>query len=101
MKRMLSSVIIAVFIVGTGSCFAATPAVAPTTTPATTATEGLKSIIMSPLQVSDNVKTEMHAAKFMPFGVVGGAAKGTFYMGKQIIDGVWSIVTIPYHMVVK
>ena len=92
MKRMLSSIIMFVFVAASTYVFAA---------PVDTLTGGLKDIATSPVIVSDNVKTEMHAAKFMPFGVVGGAAKGTFYMGKKIIDSAWSIVSIPYHMVVK
>ena len=92
MKRILSSLIMLVFIVGTSTCFAAYPA-------AEKVTGAVKDIISSPLLVTDNVKTEMHSAKFMPFGIVGGAAKGTFYMGKQVLDGAWTIVSTPYHMV--
>ncbi len=92
MKRILSSIVMFVFVVASTYCFAA---------PVDTLTGGLKDIVTSPVIVTDNVKTEMNAAKFMPFGVVGGAAKGTFYMGKKIVDSLWSIVTIPYHMAVK
>ena len=92
MKRMLSSLIMFVFIIGASSCFAANVSI-------DRVTGGLKDIVTSPLIVTDNVKTEMNAAKFMPFGIVGGAAKGTFYMGKKILDSLWTIVSTPYELV--
>lgn len=82
-----------VFVVATTTCFAH-PAI-------DRVSGGLDRIVTSPLKVSDNVKTEMHAAKFMPFGIVGGAAKGTFYMTKQALHGAWNIVSTPYYLVKK
>ncbi len=53
---------------------------------------GLNDIITSPLQVRDNVRTEIPKAQFAPFGAVGGSVKGGFYMGKQIVNGVMTIL---------
>ena len=57
--------------------------------------DGLTDIVRSPLEVVDNVKAEAKDAKFMPFGLMGGLLKGTFYMGKKIVGGVVDIVTFP------
>jgi hypothetical protein len=89
MKRIFLSLMVLVFVGST--CFAY-PAV-------DRATKGVTMIATSPLKVHDAVKTEMHAAKFMPFGIVGGTAKGTFYMGKQIVNGAWKVVSVPYYLV--
>jgi hypothetical protein len=62
---------------------------------------GLKDVIMSPLLVSDNVKTETTNAKFFPFALVGGFVKGSFYMAKQIVTGTYAMVTSPIDMVRK
>ena len=91
MKRIFLSAMMLVFVVASTSCFAY-PAV-------DRVTGGLKDIATSPLKVSDNVKEEMNKGRFMPFGVIGGLLKGTFYMAKQIVDGTWTIVSTPYHMV--
>ena len=56
---------------------------------------GLKNVIMAPLQVSDNVKTETTNAKFLPFALTGGFLKGSFYMVKQIVTGTLDMVTSP------
>jgi hypothetical protein len=56
---------------------------------------GIKDVIMSPLQVSDNVKTETANAKFLPFALVGGLLKGSFYMAKKIVTGTVIVVTAP------
>ena len=92
MKRLILALTVLVFA-GTTACFAL-PGV-------DRVTGGLKDIAMSPLKVSDNVQTEAKAAKFMPFGIVGGATKGVFYMGKQILDGTYTIVSTPYEMIKK
>ncbi len=93
MKRMLSFMLVLVFSIGATACFAY---------PALDRVQGgLKDILISPLQVTDNVKTEMKVAKFMPFGIVGGTTKGTFYMAKQIVDGAWAIASTPYSLVKK
>ena len=91
MKRILLSAIMLVFVVASTSCFAY-PAL-------DRVTGGLKDIATSPLKVTDNVKAEMNKGRFMPFGIIGGVLKGTFYMGKQIVDGSWTIVSTPYAMV--
>lgn len=62
---------------------------------------GVRDVMMSPLQVSDNVKTETTDAKFLPFALVGGLLKGTFYMAKQIVTGSYAIVTSPIDMIHK
>jgi len=59
---------------------------------------GLKEVIMSPLQVSDNVKTESTNAKFLPFALAGGFIKGSFYMVKDIVTGTVHMVTSPVDM---
>jgi len=62
---------------------------------------GVKDVIMSPLQVSDNVKAETANAKFLPFALAGGFLKGTFYMAKQIVTGTLDVVTSPLEMIHK
>ncbi len=62
---------------------------------------GVKDVIMSPLQVSDNVKEETMNAKFLPFALAGGFLKGTFYMAKQIVHGTLDVVTSPMEMMHK
>ena len=59
---------------------------------------GVKDVIMSPLVVTDNIKTETDNAKFLPFALIGGLLKGGFYMGKQIVTGTLHIVTSPLEM---
>jgi len=62
---------------------------------------GLKDVMMSPLVVSDNVKTETTDAKFLPFALVGGLMKGSFYMAKQIVTGTYAMVTSPIELIHK
>jgi len=62
---------------------------------------GIRDVVMSPLQVSDNVKVETTNAKFLPFALVGGVLKGTFYMAKQMVTGTLDIVTSPLEMMHK
>ena len=62
---------------------------------------GIRDVMMSPLQVSDNVKTETTNDKFLPFALVGGFLKGSFYMVKQIVTGTFTVVTSPIDMVHK
>ncbi len=62
---------------------------------------GLKDVMLSPLEVSDNVKTETTNAKFLPFALAGGFLKGSFYMVKQIVTGTLEIATSPLEMVHK
>jgi len=62
---------------------------------------GLKTVMMSPLNVSDNVKTETTNAKFMPFGLVGGLLKGGVYMAKDIVTGSLDMVTSPLDSIRK
>jgi len=56
---------------------------------------GLTDIIKSPLEIVDHTKAEAKEAKFLPFGVMGGLLKGTFYMGKKVVGGVIDVVTFP------
>ena len=88
MKRILLSVTVLMFVATTSF---ALPVVDK-------AVSGLKDVATSPLEVSDNVKTEMHTAKFMPFGIAGGFLKGSFYMGKQVVGGIFKIITSPLEM---
>ncbi len=62
--------------------------------------DGATSVITSPLQVKDSLMTETKDVPLhvLPFAFVGGLLKGTFYMGKQIVDGTWGIVTSPLEM---
>jgi hypothetical protein len=92
MKRILS-VLIAVAVVGLSvPCFADT---------VSKFQGGVRDVMMSPLQVSDNVKTETTNAKFLPFALVGGFMKGSFYMAKQIVTGTYAMVTSPIDMINK
>jgi hypothetical protein len=62
---------------------------------------GVRDVVMSPLQISDNVKTETTNAKFLPFALAGGFLKGSFYMAKQIVTGTLDMVTSPLDMIHK
>ena len=62
---------------------------------------GIRDVIMSPLQVSDNVKAETTNAKFLPFALAGGFLKGSFYMAKQIVTGTVNVLTSPLDMLHK
>ena len=62
---------------------------------------GVKDVLTSPMQVSDNVKAETAHAKFLPFALVGGLLKGGFYMVKQIVTGSLDVVTSPLDMIHK
>lgn len=62
---------------------------------------GFKDVIMAPLQVSNNVKTETTNAKFLPFALTGGLLKGGFYMAKQIVTGTLNMVTAPLDSIHK
>lgn len=62
---------------------------------------GVRDVMMSPLQVSDNVKAETTHAKFLPFALAGGFLKGSFYMAKQIVTGTLDVVTSPLDMIHK
>ena len=62
---------------------------------------GLKAIVTSPAQVSDNMTAETKDAKFFPFAFIGGLLKGGFYMGKQIVTGTLDIVTSPFAYIKK
>ncbi len=57
--------------------------------------DGAKDVITSPMVVKDNVMTETKDAKFLPFALAGGLLKGGFYMGKQIVGGVWAMLSSP------
>ena len=62
---------------------------------------GFRDVVLSPLVVSDNVKTETTNAKFLPFALVGGFMKGSYYMAKQIITGTYAMITSPLEMAQK
>ena len=62
---------------------------------------GVKDILTSPLQISDNVKSETANAKFLPFALVGGLLKGSFYMAKKVVTGTLTVVTAPLDMIHK
>ena len=62
---------------------------------------GLRDVFTSPLQVSDSVKTETANAKFLPFALVGGLLKGSFYMAKKIVTGTLTVATSPLDMIHK
>jgi hypothetical protein len=56
---------------------------------------GLTDIVKSPLEIVDHTKAEYNSATFKPFGVIGGLLKGSFYMGKKIVGGLYDVVTFP------
>jgi len=62
---------------------------------------GFKDVMMAPLQISNNVKTETTHAKFLPFALVGGLLKGSFYMAKQVVTGTLNMVTSPLDSIHK
>jgi len=87
------SILIALAVVGLSvPCFADTAAKFQS---------GVKDVLMSPLQISDNVKAETKNTKFLPFALAGGLIKGTFYMVKQIVTGTLTVVTSPLEMMHK
>ena len=89
MKRMVSVVVALAVIALSVPCFADT---------AMKFKNGVKDVMMSPLQVSDSVKAETTNAKFLPFALAGGLLKGTFYMAKHIVTGTLDVVTSPLDM---
>jgi len=86
MKRTVSILIALAVVALSVTCFA---------DPAAKFQGGVKDVVMSPLQISDNVKAETTNAKFLPFALVGGLIKGTFYMAKQIVTGTLDVLTSP------
>jgi len=62
---------------------------------------GIKDVLTSPFQVTENVKQETTNAKFLPFALVGGLLKGSFYMAKKIVTGTLMVVTSPLDMIHK
>ena len=92
MKRMVS------FLIALAVVFLSVPSFADTMQKMQ---GGLKDIVMSPLQVSDNVKAETTNAKFLQFALAGGVVKGGFYMAKQIVTGSLDVVTSPLDMIHK
>ena len=92
MKRTVS-ILIALAVIGLSvPCFA---------DPSAKIQGGIKDVIMSPLQVSDNVQAEAKNAKFLPFALAGGFLKGVFYMAKQIVTGTLTVVTSPLDLIHK
>ena len=63
--------------------------------------KGLKDVVTSPAEVSDNLMAETKGAKFFPFAFAGGLLKGGFYMGKKIVTGVLEMVTSPLEVMKK
>ncbi len=94
MKRTLSFLIVAVVLIAF-----AVPSFAGS--PVEKFKSGLKSVITSPAQISDNLMAETKNAKFFPFAFAGGLLKGVFYMGKNIVTGLVDIVTSPLEAVKK
>ena len=57
--------------------------------------DGFKMFLKSPLQITDNIKSEWEAAELKPIGAVGGALKGLFYAGRDMIHGLFDVLTFP------
>ena len=92
MKRVVLFFVVVAVVVLSVPCFADT---------ASKFQSGVKDVILSPFQVSNNVKSETDHAKFIPFALAGGFLKGTFYMAKQIVTGTLDVVTSPLEMMHK
>ena len=92
MKRKICFLIVCTLLVSNVPCFAGV---------AQQLKGGVRDVLMSPLQVSDNVKAETANAKFLPFALVGGLLKGSFYMAKKIVTGTLDVVTSPLEMMHK
>ena len=89
MKRMLSLfTVLAVLLVVSVPSFAMSK-------PAEKLKSGATEVVMSPMQVNDNVIAETKHAKFLPFAAMGGLLKGGFYMGKAIVHGTIDVLTFP------
>lgn len=54
---------------------------------------GIKTAFKSPLQVKDGVVEGWNDAKFKPIGAAGGLLKGLFYMGKDLVTGLFDAAT--------
>ena len=57
--------------------------------------KGVMAVVTSPLVVSDHAMAEKKDAKFLPFALMGGLLKGSFYMAKKMVGGALDIVTFP------
>ena len=93
MKRLIALAMIFAFVV----CFT-TPVLA-LPEPVTTLKDNLVDIVKAPLEIPNHAKTEMDAATFKPFGLMGGILKGTVYSVKKLVTGVVNIIAIPVGMV--
>ena len=56
---------------------------------------GVMAVVTSPLEIKNHAMAETKDAKFLPFALVGGLLKGTFYMVKKIVVGGLDILTFP------
>ena len=57
--------------------------------------EGLKTFVMSPKQIPDNIKEEYDNNDNKVLAVAGGTIKGIFYFGKDLIVGAARTLTFP------
>ena len=87
MKKFLSLLIIAMFVMAMAASVYADAG--------EKLKGGAEKFFKSPLQVKDHVEAEYKAADFKPFGVIGGGLKGLFYMGKDMVTGLWDVLTFP------
>ena len=56
---------------------------------------GVEKLFKSPTHIPNSISDEYEAAEFKPFGVFGGLFKGLFYTGKDIVTGLFDILTFP------
>ena len=55
--------------------------------------DGIGTIVKSPQPMVDALKEEITNSEFKPFGLVGGILKGSYFMGKEIGQGLFRILT--------
>ena len=96
MKRAIRLLLVIVFVVGfTAPLFAALPE------PVEKIKKNAMDILSIPYDIGKTANDEMQAAKFKPFGLLGGIGKGTVYGVKKAVHGAVDIVTLPLDFVKK
>ncbi len=88
MRSQLSLVVMVMVV-----CFSASAMAMPA--PVVKTRDGLMEIVKSPMHVKNDSLQEAQSTAAKPLGFVGGLFKGTFYMGKDIVSGVYKVVTSP------
>ena len=84
MKRMFCLLVVALVVLQASLSFA---------NPSDRFQMGARHIFYSHKQIIEGLRTEPPKAKFVPFGYAGGVIKGTGFMARDIIQGIFEILT--------